>query len=202
MELTSFLTSDLGAPQPLHVSLSRPIVLSTAQKDVFLTHLRSRISTSSVGPFDLAPRGLEWHRTRESERSFLVLRVGAVSAARTGTDEKGEAGGRTPQNPELAALLRRCNALVGEFGQPPLYALQNNNDGDDAFHVSIAWSFAAPTAEVRRRTETAFARWRDAVFEMRVPVRGVKAKIGNTVTHVELPVPGKRGGGGLGLTGS
>ncbi|KAI0384097.1 U6 snRNA phosphodiesterase Usb1 [Hypomontagnella monticulosa] len=218
--LTSFLTSDLGAPQPLHVSLSRPIVLSTPQKDAFLAQLLSRIEASGVAPFDLAPRGLEWHRTRESARSFLVLRVGSTSISRsssstttgasTGTEGKRELGSsgaastsgeRRPQNPELTTLLQRCNALVKEFGQPPLYALQSNN-GDDAFHVSIAWSFAVPTLGVRECTKKVFAEERDAVLDMRVPVRGIKAKIGNAVTHIGLPVLGKRSGGSLGLTGS
>ncbi|KAK6949252.1 hypothetical protein Daesc_009326 [Daldinia eschscholtzii] len=169
----------LGAPQPLHISLSRPIVLSTAEKDDFLEKLISRVKSSGIGLFDLAPRGLEWHRTSESERSFLVLR-------------------QRRHNPELAALLQRCNALVQEHQQPPLYAFSGSgSDGindDDAFHISVAWSFAPPSPDVKRYTERAFAAGpRAEVLAMRVPVRGVKAKIGNVITPVELPVRGKKG---------
>ncbi|KAI1474253.1 U6 snRNA phosphodiesterase Usb1 [Daldinia eschscholtzii] len=225
VDIKSFLTSDLGAPQPLHISLSRPIVLSTADKDDFLEKLISRVKSSGIGPFDLTPRGLEWHRTSESERSFLVLRVGStasttghvpVPAAGRGESKKrkGKGGESSPDvgptstqqqqeqqqrhNPELAALLQQCNALVQEHQQPPLYAFSGSGtDGisdDDAFHISIAWSFAPPSPDVKRYTERAFAAGpRAEVLAMRVPVRGVKAKIGNVITPVELPVRGKKG---------
>ncbi|KAI1774766.1 hypothetical protein F4818DRAFT_418867 [Hypoxylon cercidicola] len=224
--LASFLTSDLGAPQPLHVSLSRPLVLSTAQKDGFLEQLVGRIGSCGVGAFDLVPRGLEWHRTSESGRSFLVLRVGSASvkasctpdhspdptpaasvedvghtteAPTTGLAEasppsrEDSTAAKQRHNPELSKLLRRCNALVEECKQPPLYAFKDN-DGDDAFHISIAWSFAEPTPEVRQRTERVFSQagMRDDILAIRVPVDGIKAKIGNVVTHISLPVRGKR----------
>ncbi|XXH05669.1 hypothetical protein Hte_012104 [Hypoxylon texense] len=232
VRVTSFLLSDLGAPQPLHVSLSRPIVLGTAQKDEFLEQLVARIASCGVSPFDLAPRGLEWHRTRESGRSFLVLRVGRRSSANgsggrasgsaaltttptptptTTTGDSAEGGvDRTTftfredpaaakqqrHNPELSRLLQRCNALVEQFQQPPLYASRDGNDGDDdAFHISIAWSFAEPTPEARRRTERVFsaAGTREEVLAARIPVDGIKAKIGNVVTHIPLPARGRRG---------
>ncbi|KAI1807025.1 hypothetical protein F4811DRAFT_63265 [Daldinia bambusicola] len=235
-DVASFLTSDLGAPQPLHISLSRPIVLSTAEKDGFLEQLIARIRSSGVGPFDLAPRGLEWHRTSESERSFLVLRVGTAAAAgggsgtgpaptptavvgggeskkRKGKAKGGDSNPKIPKdaststqqqqqqhNPELSALLQRCNALVQEHHQPPLYAFSGDNrsasSSDDAFHISLAWSFAPPTPDVKQHTERVFAAaggLRAEVLAMRVPVRGIKAKIGNAITFVELPARGKRG---------
>ncbi|KAI0882204.1 U6 snRNA phosphodiesterase Usb1 [Annulohypoxylon maeteangense] len=209
VDLTSFLTSDLGAPQPLHISLSRPIVLSTGQKDGFLEDLAARVKECNIPPFELAPVGLEWHRTRESERSFLVLRVAGVppvsSNLSTGNGNEDEHPVSTPrpeedaskklqrQNPQLTALLICCNALVQEYSQPPLYAFKAD-DGDTAFHISIAWSFAPPSAEVRRRTEEVFSRhvMRDEIRGLRVRVDGIKAKIGNTVTHVPLLGRGKR----------
>ncbi|KAI0103447.1 hypothetical protein F4814DRAFT_431492 [Daldinia grandis] len=233
VDVASFLTSDLGAPQPLHISLSRPIVLGTAEKDGFLEQLVARIKSSNVGPFDLAPRGLEWHRTSESERSFLVLRVGSASSplpppasipapvlspattgGRRGSKRKSGKAGKEkesssvvetptldtppatqpPHNPELSTLLQRCNALVQEHQQPPLYA--SSGSSDDAFHISVAWSFAAPSPDVKRNTERVFVAGPQAeMLAMRIPVRGVKAKIGNVITHVELPVRGKRGVG-------
>ncbi|KAK7750091.1 poly(U)-specific 3'-to-5' RNA exonuclease [Diatrype stigma] len=230
-EILSFLNSDLGAPQPLHISLSRPIVLSTSQKDGFLERLVASLGKSGVPPFDLAPRALAWHRTAESARSFLVLRVASTSskpataaaAATTtttttttassggdptiaGAGAGAGAGGST--NPELAQLLGRCNRLVAEHGQPPLYAPRVLEGGsgsgsgsgtaallpDDAFHVSVAWSFAEVDSDLRARTEAAFAEpgLRGGVLAARLHVDGVKAKIGNAVTHV--PLPGARAG--------
>ncbi|KAI1182731.1 U6 snRNA phosphodiesterase Usb1 [Nemania serpens] len=269
LTITSFLTSDLGAPQPLHISLSRPLVLSTPQKDAFLTAVQRSVRASGVAPFSLAPLGLEWHRTAESARSFLVLRVGNPPRPPNPCPEV-PAG---PSNPQLATLLARSNALVTALGQPALYAFAPSRDAaaavvavagqeesgneaqnvdvdvdvDRAFHVSIAWSFAPPTAELRRLTAEVFhgpynhhhdhdqshshnqshnksrnhrdnsqgknppedastttstlppttttatttttttTTFRDAVAAMRVRVDGIKAKIGNVVTHVPLP---------------
>jgi len=47
-EIHSFLTSDLGAPLPLHISLSRPIGFATEQKDSFVDSLQSAIKTSGI----------------------------------------------------------------------------------------------------------------------------------------------------------
>ncbi|KAI1752221.1 U6 snRNA phosphodiesterase Usb1 [Xylaria castorea] len=265
--VTSFLTSDLGTPQPLHISLSRPIVLSTSQKDTFQSDLESSIRSSGIAPFELAPVGIEWHRTAESARSFLVLRVRSNtrhhSSVLAGSTTKTEAD-HGNNNPQLATLLRRANTLVTAFGQPALYAFakssdnKNNNTSknprstianegkgestdvevDNAFHISIAWSFAEPSAELRRLTEEVFngadrcmpstssgdgggegrssrgggskettdkgssmtTTIKDVVGAMRVRVDGIKAKIGNVVTHVPLP-DSRRTEGGRGLFG-
>ena len=208
-EILSFLNSDLGAPQPLHISLSRPIVLSTAQKDEFLERLVADLSGSSVRPFDLAPRALAWHRTHESARSFLVLRVAsaAPAVAVTAGDDPETANSRSgSSNPELTELLRRCNKLVESHGQPPLYAPRTSRAGgntssapDDAFHISVAWSFADVDESLRERTEEAFVAdpaLRRSVLAMRDRVDGIKAKIGNIVTHIALPARGSGGSGG------
>ncbi|KAI0539767.1 U6 snRNA phosphodiesterase Usb1 [Xylaria digitata] len=255
--ITSFLTSDLGAPQPLHISLSRPIVLSTSQKDSFLNDLERSILSSGIAPFTLTPTGLQWHRTPESGRSFLVLRVtgnstqnksNSNSSSSNSNSEEGE-GTPAETNPQLTALLRRANTIVTASGQPALYATPTppppraagngsgsrdraeSTDVDSAFHISIAWSFASPSAELRRVTEEVFTSsiatspdppktktknrsqdensaktspekldneelptsspppptFKDAVRDMRVRVEGIKAKIGNVVTHVPLP---------------
>jgi hypothetical protein len=46
----SFLTSDLGAPLPLHISLSRPIGFATEQKDAFVDSLQRVIKSSGIRP--------------------------------------------------------------------------------------------------------------------------------------------------------
>ncbi|KAK0657578.1 hypothetical protein B0T16DRAFT_63560 [Cercophora newfieldiana] len=200
LQLSTFLTSDLGAPLPLHISLSRPLSLTTATKDEFLSKLRSGVCNTRVAPFTLWCRGVEWHHTDESGRSFLVLRVQSQSQSSAAL------------NPELTGLLGRCNALAEEHGQPQLYQwavkgdgsagdAEVNGDGDQAgdrvgraFHVSIAWSFAKPTGELKRLTEEVFgeAKAQDRIHETQIHVDGIKAKIGNVVTHIPLPQAGKR----------
>ncbi|KAL1882147.1 poly(U)-specific 3'-to-5' RNA exonuclease [Diaporthe australafricana] len=184
--LAGFLTSDLGAPLPLHVSLSRPFVLRTDEKDAFFELLVREIARCRVPTFTLACDDLSWHRSPESARSFLVLRV------------RGPRGA----NDELSALLRACNHLVASYGQPELYAPTGSSDDNsshvgDAFHVSLAWSFAEPTAEMRQTTAEVFARpgFRNAILSrISIPVEGVKVKIGNVVKNIALPETGGRGG--------
>ena len=229
-------------------------MLSTAQNDNFLSDLESRIRNSSIAPFELAPLGLQWHRTEESARSFLVLRVGSNPHPSAHKREKqlddnednqdnDKSAAKVkdpstfttkPSNPQLKALLHRTNAAVTAFGQPALYAWATPPEGadggggsiggssskektpedttstvDDAFHISIAWSFAAPSADLCRLTEETFNSARDgtstntkpggdtttigdAVRGMRVRVDGIKAKIGNVVTHIPLSDPRNR----------
>ncbi|RAL68167.1 hypothetical protein DID88_008877 [Monilinia fructigena] len=50
--LSTFLTSDLGAPLPLHVSLSRTIGFSKDVKDAFLNSFEKAIKISGIRPFE------------------------------------------------------------------------------------------------------------------------------------------------------
>lgn len=158
-----------------------------------------------MGPFALCVDGLAWFRSAESARSFLVLRV------RTAHHHQQHETARA--NPQLAALLAACNEVVAAQGQPRLYAreegvqpVEGSEGPDGAFHVSIAWSFAEPTEEMRARTAAVFAQeaWqRDVVAGIRIPVDGVKVKIGNVVTEVALAGKGahQSSGRGQGLFG-
>ncbi|ETS81992.1 hypothetical protein PFICI_06994 [Pestalotiopsis fici W106-1] len=206
IKIHGFLTSDLGAPLPLHISLSRPLSLPTARKDDFLERVRDAVSRSGVRAFELAPDGLEWHRTHESARSFLVLRVRSCSSTATslststlGENNARENADKTRQkNMELGTLLRHCNMLCKSFDQPELYAFKPTEDQGpardvgDAFHVSVAWSFSEPTNELKRVTQDVFQTIQHgkAMKELRIRVDGIKAKIGNTITHLPLAVAG------------
>jgi len=207
VKLNGFLTSDLGAPLPLHVSLSRPFALSTGEKDRFLEGLVDRVGRTGIGRFRLACRGgVEWHRTPDSGRSFLVLRV----RSREETDKEKREDAREEErdgddpinhNPELTVLLARCNTAVESYGQPKLYEWADESRIGDAFHVSIAWSFAEPDEELRRGTAKVFdrAEFRDAIVDMDFEVDGVKAKIGNVVNHIPLAREAKRSRGLFGI---
>lgn len=182
-QLHSFLTSDLGTPLPLHISLSRPFVLTTDDKDDFLRRLTAAIEgQTATSRFTVRPSALSWHRSPDSNRAFLVLRV----------RERDDG-----TNPGLAALLARCNALVPQFGQPPLYASSPpGHDGaaaapssaDDKFHVSVAWSFADVTKELHARTAGVYERsgFQGRVGALQIPVECVKVKIGNVVASLTL----------------
>ncbi len=215
-EITSFLTSDLAAPQPLHISLSRPLALSSEQKDAFLGDLEAAIKASGIPRFTVACSKAEWHRTPESGRSFLVLRVQSTGDGNNQATAGMNTSAPSNSNPELTGLLRLCNATAEQYGQPGLYLWAENNGGDGgeegeervgrAFHVSIAWSFAEPTDAILTATERVFCS-REAtrkIQQVRIPIGGVKIKIGNVITHAALRDPdtrarSRRGGNLLGL---
>ncbi|KAL8364269.1 hypothetical protein RB601_009825 [Gaeumannomyces tritici] len=186
-QLHSFLASDLGTPLPLHISLSRPFVLTTGDKDDFLRRLTVAVEGQTAVPrFAVHPSALSWHRSPDSNRAFLVLRVRE-------RDDDGDT------NPGLAALLARCNALVRQFGQPPLYASSSSSSSppspaDDKFHVSVAWSFADVTEDLCARTAAVYGcpGFRDHVGALRIPVGCIKVKIGNAVASLALSGGGPR----------
>ncbi|KAL2125129.1 hypothetical protein VTJ04DRAFT_1494 [Mycothermus thermophilus] len=158
-EIYTLLHSDLGAPLPLHISLSRPMSLPGEVKEVFKRDLEGALlgkgeSGSGLGcgrRFEVECTRAEWHRTHESARSFLVLRLRSVMGSSSGSagssrkrddeqdksrtgneDGDGDDGdnnnsssreknGETNPNPELTFLLRHCNAIAARYNQPMLY---------------------------------------------------------------------------------
>lgn len=182
--MKKFSLSDLGAPLPLHISLSRPLTLTTANKDAFLEKLESAIRSHTVSSFSVAPANLAWYKSPDSDRLFLIVRVASY------TETPSPSGSQAPgaPNPELAALLRRCNGVTSLFNQPRLYqrSADDMNVGA-AFHVSVAWTFDAPDARESLRSLSVFkeARFRD-MPGWEIPVTGIKVKIGNAVHHVPL----------------
>lgn len=178
IELHHFLTSDLGAPLPLHISLSRPISLPSADKDRFYENLESSLHASGIRPFTVTPRGLAWYSSPDSNRTFLIIRV---------TTHDSSTNDMTAPNPELLALLRRCNTVAATFGQPPLYQQTKNEPVGTAFHVSIAWSFGLPQEVTSLRTLKVLKKRQFAdVRQWEIDVSAIKVKIGNVVHHVAL----------------
>jgi len=49
-DIHSLLRSDLGAQLPLHISLSRPVVLRTEQRQSFIDAYKTAIRDSSMSP--------------------------------------------------------------------------------------------------------------------------------------------------------
>lgn len=174
IQLHQFLTSDLGAPLPLHVSLSRPLSLSTADKDNFLRRASQSLGSGSVAPFAMRPRRLAWFTSPDSHRSFLVLGVSTKDDDET--------------NRPLMALLEKSNAEAARFGQPLLYQAANDADAArTAFHISIAWTFAAPGQDLSQETLDLCQRLPlEEVMAWEIGVESVKVKVGNAVTSVAL----------------
>ncbi|KAM0248037.1 hypothetical protein ACHAQJ_009618, partial [Trichoderma viride] len=173
VKLHSFMTSDLGAPLPLHISLSRPISLSTSNKDRFLDQISSALHTSGVHQFSVGPKRLIWYKSPDSNRTFLILQV--ASSCSSASDSAAALS-----NPELMRLLKVCNDTVQSFNQPVLYQSQGKDSADEAFHVSIGWVLNLQVDEESNKALEAFGdeEFR-SVKSWKIPVPGVKVKIGN-----------------------
>lgn len=194
IQLHQFLTSDLGAALPLHISLSRPISLATDEKDKFLDQVSSHISLSRVQRFYVKPKRLAWFTSPDSNRTFLVLQV--ESDAGTSEETHGKSTNKAGSNPELMSLLKSCNHVVGRLGKPLLYQRQDASAQGGEFHVSIAWTFDTPTDEEKASTSVIFEQEEagQAISQWRIETSSIKVKIGNVVTSVSL-VNGKAGTG-------
>lgn len=177
-KLHSFMTSDLGAPLPLHISLSRPISLTTSNKDQFLDQISSAINTSNVHQFSVSPRRLIWFKSPDSNRTFLVLQVASSSASESAT---------ALSNPELMRLLKMCNDTVESFSQPVLYQGPAKDAADEAFHISIGWALDLQVDEASNKALQVFDEDQfGSLKSWKLQVPGVKVKIGNVVSHLPL----------------
>ncbi|KAF5001933.1 hypothetical protein FGRMN_674 [Fusarium graminum] len=186
IKLHNFLTSDLGSPLPLHISLSRPLSLTTGIKDEFFDKITESFSNSGVPPFVVRPQALAWFKSPDSDRTFLILRVASPT-----TNSKDAT---RPSNPELMNLLTRSNAVATQFRQPALYQRDAKEPVGEAFHVSIGWTFDLPADEMTLKTLRLFKQSRfDDIRKWEIGVTGVKVKIGNVVNHIALKEAGRSG---------
>ncbi|KAJ5971249.1 uncharacterized protein N7479_001167 [Penicillium vulpinum] len=179
----SLLHSDLGAQLPLHISLSRPVILRTEQRVSFTEALQKAIHDSHVLSFDVQPDTLYWSSNYEKTRCFLVLGV------------------QRPKHDGLNRLLKVSNDILARFGQPSLYAtsstqgkqtnvsfhdrsgMLSSDDFSGCFHISLAWSLSEPGPKERERVAGIDLQ---ALREIRVEFDSVKAKIGNIVGSIPL----------------
>lgn len=217
-DITPSLLSPLGAPLPLHVSLSRTLQIKTENRDSFVRALTAALHKSQARPFDVRFTSLKWVPNYERNRWFLVLGI-----------EK-------PPNDDLNRLLVACNAASESSGYPGLYTggsgdgpmedntsadslpkrrktsqpkspgeatvLKNDVDFSNKFHISIAWNLVEPAPEwISLAGEVDVAK---LVHSPTSPLDAVKARIGNTVHSISLankPSTAAKGGGRSGLLG-
>ncbi|KAL8657801.1 MAG: hypothetical protein Q9226_001556 [Calogaya cf. arnoldii] len=203
VRLHSVLTSDLGAALPLHISLSRTLMLATDQRQSFSDALQTAVEESGVKPFTVALDGLRWVANYEANRWFLVVRV------------------KKPPGDQMNKLLRASNRVAVNLNKPCLYVSQNAStapvavhkrqpsfkkhresktsssyskgdvlepnfysyeDMSDRFHTSIGWTLPDPKGTSGEDTV-------DIGSQVELAIETVKAKIGNAI--VVLPLASK-----------
>lgn len=172
-KIHSLLQTDLGVSLPLHVSLSRPLVLKTEQKDHFLRELRQSLTSSGVKAFPVRVRDLVWHANESGSRWFLVLRL------KNGTEGN-----------EMSRLLATCNAVAREFGQPVLYGEGNAEPAEQQSHISIAWCLESPASagsgQQRHATVEVPKEVLDKLTAIDIAFREVKIRVGQDVHSIPL----------------
>jgi U6 snRNA phosphodiesterase len=179
----SFLRSALGVKQPLHISLSAPLVLQTEQKDAFFASLKGGIRLQAARTFVVVPNSVEWVHNHDRTCYFLVLRLSR------------------PRGNDLNKLLSASNAAAKSLGLGELYhgpeehptgdkdtRLEGEKsrgvERDSCFHISIAWMLRAPSESARTVLHDVLSR--DFV-ETPIRFECVKIKIGNVIHDVALP---------------
>ncbi|KAG2415617.1 hypothetical protein HFD88_006808 [Aspergillus terreus] len=163
VKIHSLLRSDLGVQLPLHISLSRPVVLRTEQRRSFLELFQSSLEGSNIPVFDVSTESLRCVSNYEKTRWFFVLRV------------------KKPESDSLNRLLKLSNRSLARFDQPPLQ--DSRADYSDCFHISIAWSLTEPSAEDTERLANLDLQ---NLSGLRIGFDCVKAKIGNNITSIPL----------------
>lgn len=179
------LQSELGAPLPLHVSLSRTLQIKTDDRESFLGTLNTSLRRAAVQGFHFDFRGLKWVPNYERNRWFLVLGI------------------KKPAHDELNRLLSACNDAAQKSGHPALYSggkgdgpMESNSpivhspnehveiDRSDMFHVSIAWNLTEPEPDLVSLVQDIkvdkYVCSPQAAFDV------VKARVGNVVHNHDL----------------
>lgn len=75
--IQSSLSSDLGAPLPLHISLSRPIGLGTEEKDGFTNSLARAVKSSGIRPYAVIIPVLDMFLIRADSISPQLVLIGS-----------------------------------------------------------------------------------------------------------------------------
>lgn len=198
VSICSSLRSELGVRQPLHVSLSAPLILTTDNKDTFLENLTRDIESTSQTAFTTFPSTLKWVTNFDGTRHFLVVTL------------------KRPKSDALRTLLETCNRTASNMGLPQLYARNDDHskvgvvskpqksgveqhveipvddtvamdhDGniDEKFHISIAWCLEKVPTNL-----TVLQELRKKLEDMEIMFDKVFIKIGNQVPSVSLQEP-------------
>ncbi|KAL8661601.1 MAG: hypothetical protein Q9202_005429 [Teloschistes flavicans] len=200
VRLESLLKSDLEADLPLHISLSRTLMLATHERQTFTDALEAAIGTSGVKPFAVTLNKLHWVPNYENNRWFLVLQAikpagngltKLLVASNTVAKRFGQSSLYTPQNQPSKPLTTGGKLAVDRFNgamraaprcseaHDPNNPLATGEDLSDHFHVSIGWTLERP-----HETSASSILNENQLERLELGVHGIKAKIGNnTAAH-------------------
>jgi hypothetical protein len=215
-DLKPSLLSPLGAPLPLHISLSRTLQIKTDDREAFLNALTTRLRKAAVRPFNIGFTKLNWVPNFERNRWFLVLGIerppadelnklleacnkASIGCGFPGLYTGGEGDGPMEENSERAAKRKKSSIASKKASGANGPDAKVVSDYTDYFHVSIAWNLDTPMQEsinIVRDMDLP-----ETIGSLRIPFDTVKARIGNIVHNIPISKapPNGRETGILGL---
>ncbi|KAL9012490.1 MAG: hypothetical protein Q9173_002749 [Seirophora scorigena] len=187
IRLHSLLESDLGAELPLHISLSRTLMLATHQRQAFTDDLEKAIGASGVKPWFLVvqtekPPGDELNKLLRASnrvaRSFEQPRLYARQESLTVTSPMHRKKGQSRFSRGKRAGLLGAKSLVSS--QPSTM----DEDASDHFHISIGWTLDKPYEDSSDAADVEIDK--QGMLKLSVAVRTVKVKVGNGMVSIPL----------------
>ncbi|MCJ1404897.1 poly(U)-specific 3'-to-5' RNA exonuclease [Xylographa trunciseda] len=194
-KLQSLLQSELGAELPLHISLSRSLMLSADERQPFVDTFKRFLDKSTTRPFDVQVSGLQWVANYEKTRCFLVLQLArpaenTLNALLWASNESAKAFSKPTIyiKPEIEAAEVRQRGRGMRGSQPDgrsraVNRINGTPDCTSCFHISIAWSHTMLSNDIRAGISSTYSA---DIKELPISVKAVKVKIGNTVTSLLL----------------
>ncbi|MCJ1395094.1 poly(U)-specific 3'-to-5' RNA exonuclease [Xylographa bjoerkii] len=207
-KLQSLLQSELGTELPLHISLSRSVMLLTDERQPFVDTLKHFLDKSTPRPFEVHVSGLQWVANYEKTRCFLVLPLvrpaeNTLNTLLWASNETAKAFGKptiyVKLEMESEEAQQRGRGMRGSRPRGRSRVMSRINDIQDctpSFHVSIAWTHGPLSNDIGAGISSTFTA---DIKGLSVSVKAVKVKIGNTVTSLPLSANAIDTGGIIGL---
>ncbi|MCJ1380820.1 poly(U)-specific 3'-to-5' RNA exonuclease [Xylographa soralifera] len=207
-KLQSLLQSELGAELPLHISLSRSLMLLTDERQPFVDTFKHFLDKSTVRPFEVHVSGLQWVMNYEKTRCFLVLQLArpvenTLNTLLWASNETAKAFDKptvyVKAEIESAEVRQRGKGLRGSRPRERSGAVSRVNGVQDCtpcFHVSIAWSHGPLSNDVAADIRSTYSA---DIKEFSISVKAVKVKIGNAITSLPLSANVIETGGIIGV---
>ncbi|EMR11394.1 hypothetical protein PNEG_00418 [Pneumocystis murina B123] len=157
IEFKSLVENDLGMPLPLHISLSRSLMLGSDIINEFKNTIKTKVIFES---FNIKFSNIAIFKNEDTSRTFLVLII------ETGKEI-------------LRTILQTVDSIVKKYGCQTFYEENKNSK----FHVSIAWCLSHTIIHktIINRLNNEYS---GLLSIHKLHVNQVKIKIGNTIHSV------------------
>jgi hypothetical protein len=164
--------------------------------------------------FDVSFTALDWVPNFEKTRWFLVLRLAKPDAnglnkllhvSNIAVQEYGQPPlyvSGAPVGEMVAKKMTQPRRSNGKAARPisaSKMEWSSIQDVSDAFHISIAWTLESPSDQLLKVTTSINTEDLAKMKQIQLKIREIKAKVGNVVTNIPLPMSVVEGQGLFGF---